>query len=161
MVQVNNMYERRKDLVPQVAAVVKKYAQYESGVFIGVTQLRSQTANLDALNTMVAQGDIKSSEFSALLANTMGGIKIAVEAYPELKADTQFTNLYTTLEGSENRIRTSIKDFNDIAAIYNARLRLFPGNLYNLIFRFKAFELITPPEGKDIKAVPDVENLLE
>jgi LemA protein len=49
-----------------------------------------------------------------------------MEAYPQLKADTQFTNLYTTLEGSENRIRTAIKDFNDMAGPYNARLKLFP-----------------------------------
>ncbi|HMY80955.1 MAG TPA: LemA family protein [Candidatus Absconditabacterales bacterium] len=159
--QVNNMYDRRKDLVPQVAAVVKKYAEYESGTLIGVTSLRTQSANLDKLNTMVSQGDVKSSEFSSLLASTMGGIKVNLEAYPQLKADTQFTNLYTTLEGSENRIRTAIKDFNDMAAGYNAKLLLFPGRLLNMFFNFKPFDLINPPADKDIKAVPDVEKLLE
>lgn len=159
--QVNNMYDRRKDLVPQVAAVVKKYAEYESGTLIGVTSLRTQSANLDKLNTMVSQGDVKSSEFSSLLASTMWGIKVNLEAYPQLKADTQFTNLYTTLEGSENRIRTAIKDFNDMAAGYNAKLLLFPGRLLNMFFNFKPFDLINPPADKDIKAVPDVEKLLE
>ncbi len=96
--QVDNMYDRRKDLVPQVAAVVKKYAEYESGTLISVTSLRSQAGNLDALNSMIAKGDFKSEQFSALLANTMGGIKVNLEAYPQLKADAQFTNLYTTLE---------------------------------------------------------------
>lgn len=53
--QVDNMYERRKDLVPQVAAVVKKYAEYESGTLIGVTAMRTQSQNLDALNAMIAK----------------------------------------------------------------------------------------------------------
>jgi len=69
--QVDNMYDRRKDLVPQVAAVVKKYAEYESGTLVAVTALRSQSANLDALNAMVAKGDVKSDQFSSLLASTM------------------------------------------------------------------------------------------
>jgi LemA protein len=159
--QVDNMYERRKDLVPQVAAVVKKYAEYESGTFMGVTALRSQAGNMDALNAMIAKGDIKSDQFSSLLASTMGGIKISMEAYPELKADTQFTNLYTTLEGSENRIRTSIKDYNDAISTYNIKTRTFPRNLVGGIFGFTALERIAPPAGKDITAVPDVSQLLK
>ena len=124
--QVDNMYERRKDLVPQVAAVVKKYAEYEQGTLSGIVALRSQNQNLQTLNEMAAKGDVKSSEFSSLLASTMGGLKITLEAYPELKADTQFTNLYTTLEGSENRIRTAIKDYNDRIVPYNLKVRSFP-----------------------------------
>lgn len=159
--QVNNMYERRKDLVPQVAAVVKKYAEYESGTLVWVTSLRTQSTNLDKLNGMITQWDFKSSEFSSLLASTMWGIKVSLEAYPTLKADTQFTNLYTTLEWSENRIRTAIKDFNDMAGSYNAKLKLFPGRLFNLIFNFTSFPLINPPADKDIKEIPDVEKLLK
>lgn len=159
--QVDNMYERRKDLVPQVAAVVKKYAEYESGTLVGVTALRSQNANLDALTAMAAKGDIKSDQFSSLLASTMGGIKISMEAYPELKADTQFTNLYTTLEGSENRIRTSIKDYNDAIVNYNIKTRTFPRGFFGRMLGFKPLDRITPPAGKDITAVPDVEQLLK
>lgn len=96
--QVDNVYERRVDLVPQVAAVVKKYTQYEGSVLTGIVALRSQSANLDQLNAMIAKGDYKSSDFSSLLASTLGGLKVTVEAYPQLKADTQFTNLYVTLE---------------------------------------------------------------
>jgi LemA protein len=62
---------------------------------------------------MAAAGDIKSPEFNNLLASTLSTVKLTVEQYPELKADTQFTALLTELEGSENRIRTAIKDFND------------------------------------------------
>lgn len=159
--QVNNMYERRVDLVPQVSAVVKKYAQYESGTLIAVTELRTQSANLDKLNALIASGDFKSSDFSTLLASTMGGIKLSMEAYPTLKADTQFTNLYTTLEWSENRIRTAIMDYNQIAWNYNARLLLIPGRIYNMFYNFSPASLINPPADKDIKQVPDVEKYLE
>ncbi len=158
--QVDNMYDRRKDLVPQVAAVVKKYAEYESGTLISVTSLRSQAGNLDALNSMIAKGDFKSEQFSALLANTMGGIKVNLEAYPQLKADAQFTNLYTTLEWSENRIRTAIKDYNDAVVGYNTKTRKFPRGLLGRVFGFSPMDRITPPEGKDITSVPDVDALL-
>lgn len=160
--QVDNMYERRKDLVPQVAAVVKKYTEYEQGTLSGIVALRSQNQNLQALNEMAAKGDVKSSEFSSLLASTMGGLKITLEAYPELKADTQFTNLYTTLEGSENRIRTAIKDYNDRIVEYNLQVRSFPWwKLFSGMFGFSQKERILPPEDKDIKEVPDVEELLK
>lgn len=159
--QVQNVYDRRVDLVPQVAAVVKKYAEYEGSTLSGIVALRSQSANLEALNAMVAKGDYKSGEFSSLLASTMGGLKVTVEAYPELKADQQFTNLYTTLEGSENRIRTEIMNYNNMVIDYNLKVRTFPwGKLFSAIFGFSEKERITPPADKDIKAVPDVENLL-
>ena len=84
-----------------------------------------------------------------------------MEAYPQLKADTQFTNLYTTLEGSENRIRTAIKDYNDAVVSYNTRTRTFPRGILGRIVGFKPLERIAPPAGKDITAVPDVDALLK
>lgn len=159
--QVSNMYDRRKDLVPQVAAVVKNYTQYESGVLIWVTSLREQSASLDALNTMVANWDYKSSEFSSLLAQTMWGIKVTLENYPQLKADTQFTNLYTTLEWSENRIRTAIMDYNNGVIAYNQNIRSIPrGILFSRLWWWDYKERITPPEGEDVTQVPDVDALL-
>lgn len=159
--QVQNVYERRTDLVPQVAAVVKKYAEYEGSTLSGIVALRSQSANLEALNGMIANGDYKSADFSSLLASTMGGIKVTLEAYPTLKADTQFTNLYTTLEGSENRIRTEIKNYNDMIIAYNLKVRSFPrGKIFSAIFGFSEKERITPPADKDVKTVPDVDEML-
>lgn len=156
-VQVSNMYERRADLVPQVAAVVKKYAEYEGGVLTGIAGLRS---NATALENMAKQGDIKSEAFWSLLASTMGGMKIISENYPLLKADTQFTNLYTTLEGSENRIRTAISDYNNAVAPYNTRVRTVPTKFVADFLGLGAKERIAPPETKDIKAVPNVEQML-
>lgn len=156
--QVDNMYERRADLVPQVSAVVKKYAEYEWWVLTGIAGLRS---NATALENMAKQGDVKSEAFGTLLASTLGGMKIISENYPTLKADTQFTNLYTTLEGSENRIRTAIMDYNDAIVPYNTKVRTFPTNLVANFLGMGTKDRITPAEEKDIKAVPDVEWLLD
>lgn len=155
--QVDNMYERRADLVPQVTAVVKKYAEYEWWVLTGIAGLRS---NATALENMAKQGDVKSESFWALLASTLGSMKIISENYPILKADAQFTNLYTTLEGSENRIRTAIMDYNNAIAPYNTNVRRFPTNLIANLLGMETKERITPLEDKDITTVPDVEWLL-
>lgn len=160
--QVKNMYERRTDLVPQVAAVVKKYAEYERGTFEGIVKLREASGNLTTLQNMSKEGKVTSAEYSNLLASTLSTLKITMEAYPQLKADTQFTNLFTTLEGSENRIRVEIKNYNDAVAVYNLQVRSFPyGKIFSGIFGFSAKERINPPEEKEIKAVPDVENMLD
>lgn len=159
--QVENVYERRVDLVPQVAAVVKNYTNYEGATLENITALRSQSANLDQLSQMVENGDYKSGEFSSLLASTLGGLKVTVEAYPQLKADTQFNNLYVTLEWSENRIRTEIMNYNNMIIDYNLKVRSFPwGKIFSGIFGFDEKERITPPADKDIKAVPDVDAML-
>lgn len=92
----------------------------------------------------------------------MSTLRITMEAYPQLKADSQFTNLFTTLEGSENRIRVEIKNYNDAIAGYNLKVRSFPyGKLFSGMFGFSAKERINPPEGKDIKSVPNVDKLLD
>jgi LemA protein len=159
--QVKNMYERRVDLIPQVSAVVKKYMQYEKWTLVDIVKLREASDNLDKLQWMIKSWDVKSTEVSSLLASTMSQLKVTLEAYPTLKADTQFTSLFTELEWSENRIRVSIKDYNDLVAIYNMKIRWFPGSMIASIFNFKMAERINPPAGKDIKAIPDVNNLLD
>ncbi len=160
--QVQSMYERRTDLVPQLAAVVKNYAKYEQGTLEGVTRLRQDAQNLDLLQKMITEGKAQSPEFGTLLGSTMGSLKISVEAYPDLKADQQFIKLFDSLEGSENRIRVSIKDYNDYLIEYNGYLRRFPTNVVlGSIFGYKAKDRLTPPEDKDIKSVPNVDSMLD
>lgn len=160
--QVKNMYERRTDLVPQVAAVVKKYAEYEKGTLEGIVKLREASVGLDTLQNLAKDGKTASPEYSNLLASTLSTLKITMEAYPELKADTQFSNLFTVLEGSENRIRVEIKNYNDAIAGYNIKVRSFPyGKILSPIFGFSQKDRINPPEDKDIKSTPDVGTLLD
>ena len=111
---------------------------------------------------MIQKGNFKSGDFSSLLASTLGVLKVTVEAYPELKADQQFQNLYVTLEGSENRIRTEIMNYNNMIIDYNLKVRSFPwGKIFSGLFGFEQKERITPPADKDIKSVPDVDSMLQ
>ncbi len=160
--QMQSMYERRADLIPQLAAVVKKYAQYESGTLVAVINARNEaTKNLEILAQMVKDGDAQSPDFSRILGGTMASVKAIAESYPQLKADIQFTALFTELEGTENRIRTSIKDYNDAATAYNTSLVRMPDRFYAQLFWFSAKQLVTPPADKPIKEVPNVDKLLE
>lgn len=159
--QVQNVYERRVDLVPQVASVVKNYASYESETLKWIVELRESSNNLEQLQQMIKDNKSQTPEFNSLLWSTLSQIKITMEAYPELKADTQFSSLIVTLEWSENRIRTEIKTYNDLVWSYNIKLKSFPWNMINWFFNFKEIERITPPEDKDIKSVPNVDNLLD
>lgn len=159
--QINNMYERRVDLIPQVSAVVKNYMKYEKSTLTDIVKLRESSANLDKLTELVKQWNVSSSQVSSLLASTISQIKVTMEAYPNLKADTQFTGLFTQLEWSENRIRVAIMDYNNLLITYNSKIRWFPGNLIAKYFWFWQIDRINPPEWKDIKAVPNVDNLLD
>lgn len=160
--QVQNMQERRTDLIPQVAAVVKNYVAHERGTLESVTKLRTAGDNLDKLEALGKAGKSNTAEYSNLLSSTLSSIKVTMEAYPTLKADTQFTNLFVELEGSENRIRTAIKDYNDAVGQYNVSVRSFPnGVLFSGLFGFHEKQRINPPEGKDIKSVPNVDSLLK
>lgn len=160
--QVANMYDRRADLVPQLAAVVKRYAEYESGTLANVVSLREPANQLVNLQGMIAKGEANTPAFNNLLASTLSQVKLTVEQYPNLKADQQFTALFTELEGSENRIRVAIKDYNDSVGTYNIKVRSLPwGRLFGAIFGLQAKERIAPAEGKDYKAVPNVDQLLK
>ncbi|HMT01433.1 MAG TPA: LemA family protein [Candidatus Absconditabacterales bacterium] len=160
--QVDNMYDRRADLVPQVAAVVKRYAEFERGTQENIARLRSDSQGLENLQKMIAGGQVKSAEFGTLLGTTLSSLKVTVEAYPQLKADQQFLKLFDTLEGSENRIRVAIKDYNDYVIDYNLKLRSFPsGIIFSKLFGYAPKDRITPPADKDIKSVPNVDAMLD
>lgn len=162
--QIQNMYERRADLIPQLAAVVKRYAEYEQTTFGEVTKFRGPANQLATLSGMVANGDISSSTFATLLASTLTSVKIGAEAYPDLKAIGQFDKLFVEIEGSENRIRTAIMDYNNAYKAYSEKIRRFPGNLIFKLFS-SSFQshtnFVLPDAGKDVKAVPNVDALLD
>lgn len=154
--QVKNMYERRVDLIPNMAKTVKAYAAHERGTFEWISKLRSSAQELDTLNKLIEQGKVTSVEVSNQIGSLISGLKVTMEAYPQLKADTQFNALLVELEGSENRIRVEIKKYNDMVAEYNTLLRVFPGNVVASLFKFTPKDRINPPADKDIKKVPDV-----
>lgn len=135
--QVENVYQRRADLIPNLVATVKGYASHESSTLQAVVDARAKATgiNVDASNLseeqiaafQKAQGELGSA-LSRLLAVS--------EAYPELKANENFKELQAQLEGTENRIAVERKNYNEAAKRYNVKVRSFPTNLIAGVFGF-------------------------
>jgi len=155
--QVQNVYQRRADLIPNLVETVKGFAAQERTVLTEVTQARASASAIQL--TPEALNDPKALQNFQAVQNQLSGalsrLLVTVERYPELKSDKNFLNLQTQLEGTENRITVERQRYNEAVRDYNTRLRLFPTNLMAgmLGFRPKAFfeatpESATPPKVK-------------
>lgn len=149
--QVQSAYQRRADLIPNLVSTVKGAADFEKSTYVQVAQARA--GQLNQLTNVPA--DQLTSERMAQIqqANAQAGqamrtaINIAVEAYPQLRATQNFTDLQTQLEGTENRINTSRNNFNEAVQAYNLKVTNFPNNLISSMFGFKARPMFQADAG--------------
>lgn len=121
-------YQRRADLIPNLVETVKGYAKQEQSVLVQVTQARAQATSVQ-LNTGDLTDPAKVQRFQQAqgqLSANLGRLLATTEAYPDLKSDQNFLALQSQLEGTENRINISIKDYNDAVQAYNTTIRTFP-----------------------------------
>ena len=136
--QVENVYQRRADLVPNLVALVKNYTEYEQGTLIAVTEARAKAAN-----ATVDTENFDEEEFSNFesaqneLGNSLNRLIVSVENYPDLKANEEYLTLQAQLAGCENRILTERERFNETAKVYNQSVRKFPSNLIAKMFGFE------------------------
>jgi len=136
---VENQYQRRYDLIPNLVEVVKGYAKHEKETFKAVTEARAKAGGTLQLNA----SDLTPEKLAAFqqaqqgLAGALSRLMVVVEKYPELKASQNFSELQAQLEGTENRIAVARRDFNKAAKSYNKAIRRFPGNI---IARMGGFE---------------------
>jgi LemA protein len=126
--EVENQYQRRADLIPNLVATVQGYAKQEQDVLVGVTEARAK-----ATQTTINAGDLndpaKVAAFSQAqdgLTSALSRLMVVVEKYPELKSDQNFLALQSQLEGTENRISIARRDYNESVRVYNTEIRTFP-----------------------------------
>jgi LemA protein len=150
--QVENVYQRRADLIPNLVETVKGYAKHEEQVFVQVTEARSKISNINVSSEILndpnqfkafqqAQGDLSSA---------LSKLMVVVESYPELKANENFLALQSQLEGTENRIAVERKRFNEVAQGYNTYIRQVPNNFIAGLGGFKTKEYFQMQEGADV-----------
>ncbi len=154
--QVENQYQRRADLIPNLVETVKGYAAHEQETFTRVvearakaTQLTVDPENLDSESLQQFQNAQKE------LSQALGRLLAVVENYPDLKANENFIMLQGQLEGTENRIAIERKRFNETVNIYNTFRRRFPRNLVAALFGFGKKEYFEA--DADSNAAPDVQ----
>jgi LemA protein len=146
--QVQNVYQRRADLIPNLVETVKGFAAQERTVLNEVTQARASATGIrltpEALNDPQALAKFQAAQNQ--LSGALSRLLVTVERYPELKSNANFLALQTQLEGTENRITVERQRYNEAVREYNTRLRLFPGRLIASVlgFRPKAFFEATP-----------------
>ena len=136
--QVENVYQRRADLIPNLVATVKGYAEHESETLESVVAARAKATQVtvDPANLtpeVLAQYNEAQNELSAAL----GRLLLVKESYPELKANQNFLDLQAQLEGTENRITTERMKFNEAVQSFNTGIRRFPDNIIASIFGFE------------------------
>lgn len=136
--QVENVYQRRADLIPNLVATVKGYAEHESSTLENVVAARAKATQMtiDPEN-LSAEAIAKFNEAQGELSTALGRLLLIQENYPDLKANQQFSELQAQLEGTENRIATERMKFNDAAKAYNTLIRKFPDNIIASVFGFE------------------------
>lgn|SRR3990167_4031031 len=126
--QVENQYQRRADLIPNLVETVKGYAAHESKVFIDVTEARSQWASAKTPDEkMKAAGEMDSA---------LSRLMVVVESYPQLKASENFVALQAQLEGTENRVTVARMDYNTAVKEYNVKIKIIPTSIVAGIYGY-------------------------
>ena len=155
--QVQNVYQRRADLIPNLVETVRGFAKQEREVLENVTRARASATSIqltpEALNDPQALQKFQAAQ--SQLSGALSRLMLTVERYPELKSNQNFLQLQSQLEGTENRITVERQRFNTAVRDYNTRLRLFPGSIVARFagFQPKAFfeaapDAATPPKVK-------------
>ena len=148
--QVENVYQRRLDLIPNLVATVKGAADFEQTTLTKVIEARASATQVrvDPKN-LTPEALQKFQEAQGQLSSALGRLMVVAEQYPNLKANQNFLDLQSQLEGSENRITVERQKFNDAAQEFNTYIRRFPQNLMSGMFGFSRKAYFESDKGAD------------
>ena len=136
--QVENVYQRRADLIPNLVATVKGYAQHEQGTLTAVIEARSKATGITIDPSNITPEQLAQfQEAQDQLSGALSRLLVSIERYPDLKANENFMALQSQLEGTENRITVERQKFNETAMAYNQYIRKFPRNIIANMFDFE------------------------
>ena len=149
--QIDNQLQRRNDLIPNLVETVKRYAEHETEVFTNVAEARSKLAGAATIS--------ETAEADAQMTGALSRLLALAERYPDLKANTNFIQLQDELAGTENRIATARRDYNEAARVYNTSIRRFPTNIIANIFGFERVDYFEASE--EARENPDVGDIFD
>ena len=154
--QVENQYQRRADLIPNLVKTVQGYADFEKSVLTEVTEMRSKVGQIKLSPDDLTDEDKfkKFQEAQDQFSGAISRLLVVAENYPQLKANENFLALQTQLEGTENRIAVERKKFNEAVQAYNTSIRSFPTLITAKIFGFKEKQYFKSVPGSE--KTPDV-----
>lgn len=147
---MENVYQRRADLIPNLVNTVKGYATHEAETLEGVVNARAKATQItvDAEN-LTPEALAEYNKAQGELGSALGRLLAVTEAYPDLKANENFKELQAQLEGTENRIATERMKFNETAKEYNTMIRKFPKNIIASVFGFEKKPYFEAQEGAE------------
>ena len=150
--QVENQYQRRLDLIPNLVETVKGYADHESSVFTDVAEARAAAGGVMQMSDELLSDPEAFARFQEAQAGLGGALQrllVTTENYPQLKANEQFLSLQTQLEGTENRISVERQRFNEAVQAYNSHIRKFPQAFIASMFGFDAKQYFEAESGAE------------
>lgn len=147
---VENVYQRRADLIPNLVSTVKGYADFEKSTLTAVIEARAKATSVQVNPEKLDANSLKQFQDAQQgLTSALARLMVVVEQYPNLKANQNFLDLQAQLEGTENRITVERRKFNEMAQDYNTKIRTFPRTIFASMFGFEKKAYFEAAEGSD------------
>ena len=148
--QVENVYQRRADLIPNLVNTVKGYAEHEQETLNSVIEARSKATSVNVNPENLNPQQIEQfNQAQQGLSSALSRLMVVVERYPDLKANQNFRDLQAQLESTENRIAVERRRFNEVTQTYNAYIRKFPQTIYSGWFGFEKKDYFEAEQGAE------------